>query len=78
MGIALYAMFIAIIVPPAQTSRPILLVALLSVGLSSLFHWTPGLNRLSSGWVMILCGVISSAVGAALFPVKTVEEEVET
>jgi 4-azaleucine resistance transporter AzlC len=77
LGIALYAMFIAIIVPPAQASRPILLVALLSVGLSSLFHWTPGLNRLSSGWVMILCGVISSAVGAALFPVKTVEEEVE-
>lgn len=31
MGIALYAMFIAIIVPPSKKSRPILIIVLLSV-----------------------------------------------
>lgn len=70
LGITLYAMFIAIIVPPASTSRPVLIVVLIAVIMSCMFRWVPGLSNISSGWVMVICGVVSSAVGAYFFPVE--------
>ncbi len=70
LGIMLYAMFIAIIIEPAKESCPIGIVTLLSVGISCLFHYTPGLHQLSVGWVVIIAALISSCAGAALFPLK--------
>lgn len=75
LGIALYAMFIAIILPAAKTSKPILRVVLISVVISCIFYYVPLLNTLSKGWVIIICGVVSSAVGAALFPLRGEEAE---
>ena len=69
LGIAIYGMFIAIIIPPARTSKPILRVVLLAGALSCLFTFTPGLNLLSSGWVIILCAVAASALAALRYPV---------
>lgn len=69
LGIAIFAMFIAIIIPPAKHSRPILLVILVAVGLSCMFHFLPGLNRVSSGWAVIICGVTASLFGALRYPV---------
>ena len=43
-------------------------VVLLSVGMSLCFRYIPGLNRVSSGFVIIICAVISAAIGAALYP----------
>lgn len=74
LGIALYAMFIAIIIPAAKDSKPVTKVVLISVIISCIFFFVPYLNMLSKGWVIIICGVVSSAVGAALFPVETKEE----
>ena len=45
-------------------------VVLLAVGMSLCFRYLPVLNRLSSGFVIIICAVAASAVGALLFPVK--------
>lgn len=73
LGIAIYGMFLAIILPPAKKSRPVRAVVLLSVGLSLLFRFVPVLKQVSGGFVIIICAVAASAVGAALFPVK--EEE---
>ncbi len=74
LGIAIFGMFIAIIVPPAKHSKPILLVTLLAVGLSCLFHFVPGLNQISDGWAVIICGVAASLFGALRYPViKTPE-----
>lgn len=75
LGIAIYGMFIAIIVPPARKVRPVLYTILIAVALSSVFHWTPVLNRLGSGWVIILCAVIASAYAAWRFPVDAEGEE---
>ncbi|HIS68578.1 MAG TPA: AzlC family ABC transporter permease [Candidatus Gallacutalibacter stercoravium] len=77
LGIAIYGMFIAIVVPPARKARPILYVVLLSVALSCLFRWVPWLNQLSSGWVIIICAVVASALGALRYPVEDAPEQQE-
>lgn len=69
LNIALYGMFVALVVPPMKQSRPVAFTVLLSVGLSCLFRFTPVLCNLSAGWVIILCTVVSAAVAAWLFPV---------
>ncbi|MBE7027219.1 MAG: AzlC family ABC transporter permease [Ruminococcaceae bacterium] len=70
LGIAIYAMFIAIIVPAAKESKPITRVVLIGVLISCVFYYTPVLSAVSKGWVIIISGVISSALGAYFFPLK--------
>ncbi len=68
MGLMLYGMFIAIIVPPAAENRSILLVIVFAAGLSvALRNIFPSL---SGGFSVIICGIAASLLGAALFPVK--------
>ena len=71
LGIALYAMFIAIVAPAAKKSRSIAIVTLIAVALSCLFRYVPLLHSgIPSGWALILCAVAASAVGAWLFPYR--------
>ncbi len=77
MGIALYAMFIAIVIPPARENKKILPGILLSVLLSLAFTYLPYLNRLSGGWVIIIITLAVSAVMATFFPIPENKEETE-
>ena len=70
LGIAIYGMFIAILVPACKNYRPVLLVTVFSVALSLLFHFAPGLNRVSGGFVIILCALAAAGLGARLFPLR--------
>ncbi len=70
LGIALFAMFIAIIIPEMKQSRPVLIVALLAAGLSTVLYYTPFLSAIPSGWALIAAAVIAAALGAWWFPVK--------
>ena len=70
LGIAIYGMFLAIILPPARKSRPVCFVVLTAVALSLCFHYIPGLNTVSSGFVIIICGVLAAALGAWLYPAE--------
>ena len=70
LGIAIYGMFLAIILPPARKQKPVRFVVAVAVALSLCFHYIPGLNRVSSGFAIILCAVAAAAAGAALYPVK--------
>lgn len=70
LSIAIYGMFIAIIVPPAKKNSAILKVIAISVLLSCMFKWVPVLNSVSSGFVIIICTIIAAAVGAIFFPIK--------
>ena len=75
LGIALYAMFIAIVTPAARESRSVLRVVLVAVGLSCLFRYIPFLHtHVASGWALILCAVIASALGALRDPSADVAE----
>lgn len=75
MGIAIYGMFLAIIIPQAKEDIPCLKVILIAVAMSCCFHWIPGLKQLSSGFVIIICAVTASAIGAWLYPIE--ENEIE-
>ena len=73
LGVALYGMFIAIVVPVARESREVLLVVATALMLSTAFYYLPVLKEISSGFSIIICTVAAAALGAWLFPVK--EEE---
>lgn len=73
MGIMLYGMFIAIVVPPARKSRSILTAVLIASGLAVLFRYA--LRFVSSGFAVIICAVTAAAAAAVLFPVNDDEEE---
>ena len=74
LGVMLYGMFIAIVVPPARQEKPVLVTAILALVLSCLFTWVPGLKEVSSGISIVICTVAAAAVCAWLFPIP--EEEV--
>lgn len=74
LGVMLYGMFIAIVVPPAREEKPVLITVILALVCSSLFAWVPLLSRVSAGIAIVICTVVAAAVCAALFPIK--DEEV--
>lgn len=73
MGIMLYGMFIAIIVPPAREHKNVLFAIILAILASYAFAYVPALSAFSGGWSVIIITVVVSAVAAWLFPIK--EEE---
>lgn len=66
LGIALYAMFLGLLIPPMRTSRAVAAVAasaaLTHAALTALAAAVP----LSPGWRIVLATVVGAAVGAAL------------
>lgn len=68
MGIALYTMFIAIIVPPAKKSKAIQAVIALSILITCILKYT--ITVISPGFQVIIATLISAAVMAVLVPVK--------
>ncbi len=74
MGIALYCMFIAIIIPPACKSRKVALAVVISAFLSCMFKYVPGLNELSKvgggGWAIITAAILGAAICASIKEVK--------
>ena len=73
LGVMLYGMFIAIVVPPAKTDRKILTTVLLALACSSLFTWAPVLKDVSAGISIVICTVVAAGVCAVLLPIE--EEE---
>ena len=72
MGILLYGMFIAIFVPPAKKSKPVLLTVLLATAFSLIFKYL--LPSVSFGFAIIISALFSSAICAAIFPIKEAAE----
>lgn len=72
MGIVLYGMFLAIIIPPAKKHRSVLAVVVVAALFSVLFKYL--LTAISGGFAVIISAVAASAVGALFFPVKDEEE----
>lgn len=75
LGVAIYGMFIAIVVPPARQFRPVLAVVLIALVLSCGFAWLPVLRQVSAGFAIIFCTVLAAGAGAILFPLEEKEEE---
>lgn len=70
LGIAIYGMFLAVIIPPAKKKRPILIVVLSSMLLSGLFFVIPFIKNISSGFRIIIITILISCFAAWKFPIK--------
>ena len=75
LNVALYGMFLAVVIPPARENRILAGVILISMALSALFSWLPALNGLSSGTVIIVLTILIAGGAAWLCPVKEDEED---
>ncbi len=70
LSVALYGMFIAIIVPPAKKDKVIAALIPICFALSALFAYAPVISGLSEGNRTIILTVVISAAAALLFPIK--------
>ena len=70
LGVMLYGMFIAIVVPQARKEKPMLLSVVLALLFSCLFTWVPGLNQMSAGLAIVICTVAAAAICALVCPVE--------
>ena len=74
LGVAIYGMFIAIVVPEAKKSAPTAICVAIAVALSCAFYYVPWLQTIPSGFTVIICAVVASVIMAALAPIP---QEVE-
>ena len=70
LGIALYGMFLAIIIPPAKHSRTILGVVLSACALSCIMSFTPYIKEISTGFRVIIVTLVVCTIGALVAPIK--------
>ena len=75
LGIAIYGMFVAIIIPPAKKSKAVLGVVLTAATLSCLIKYTPISNYISEGFSIIICAIVTATLFAVLCPVKEKEDD---
>lgn len=75
LSVALYGMFLAIVIPPAREDKTVLGVVAVSFAASWLFGVIPGVSALSAGSRIIILTVLISAAAAAFFPVEEAADE---
>lgn len=70
MGIALYGMFIAIILPAAKKSKQVTIIIAISVAVVCILRYVPAFRFISSGFRTIIATIIGAGIGALLYPVE--------
>ena len=70
LGIAIYGMFVAIVVPEMKKYRPVIYVVLFAMLLSTCFTYVPGLRNISAGLSISISAIVSAVLGAMFWPVK--------
>ena len=73
MGILLYGMFIAIIIPPSRKNRSVFGAVLIAALISLLFKFV--FTKISVGFAIIISASVAAAVMALIAPVPDDEEE---
>lgn len=77
LGIAIFGMFVAIVVPPAKKKSGVAAAALLAAAVSCSLSFIPVFSFVSSGFSIIVCGLLAAGAAAFLFPVPD-EPELST
>lgn len=74
LGLAIYGMFIAILMPAIKKETGALMVVVIAVVCSCLIYYLPMFDFITSGFSVIICAVIAAVAGAILWPVEDEEE----
>ena len=77
LSLAIYGMFVAIVVPEMKKSREVVIVVVLALAVSSMFYYLPMLKEISSGISISICAILVAVTGACLFPVEDENPEQE-
>ena len=77
LGLALYGMFIAIVVPVMKEEKAVIIAVIIAAALSTAFSYAPMLKNISSGLSISFCAVVSAAIVAIIRPVRDEAEEKE-
>ena len=70
LSVALYGMFMAVVIPAAKKSRPVFFAVILAAFMSCVIYYLPVFSGISAGISIIICTVAAAAAGAAFFPVR--------
>ena len=76
LSVAIYGMFLAIIIPPSKKSRPVLGVVAASMAVSTVFAVTPVLKQVSSGFMIIITTLLVAGLAAYFCPLEEKGEAV--
>ncbi len=77
LGLAIYGMFVAIVVPVAKKEKATAICVAIAIALSCAFKYIPLLSKVPTGFTVIICSVIAAAILAVVAPIKTEEEVTE-
>ena len=67
MGIVLYGMFLAIIIPPSKKEKGVLFAVIIAALFSTVFEYL--IDFVSGGFAIIICSVTAAAICSVLFPI---------
>ncbi|MCY6355794.1 AzlC family ABC transporter permease [Clostridium sp. ZS2-4] len=70
IGIAIYIMFLGLLLPAVRSSMKIAIVTVIAMIISSILYWIPMLNKVIGNWRIIITIVIASLIGAIFLPMK--------
>ena len=74
LSVAMYGMFLAIIIPPGKKNRFLLGLVAVSMGLSGLFAVLPYVRQISSGFRIIILTLVIAGAAAVIRPVDDITE----
>lgn len=68
LGIAIYSMFMAIIIPPSRDDKGVFCTVIISALISCGFYYLPVLSKLSQGFSIIICALLAAGIMACVAP----------
>ena len=77
MCLAIYGMFLAIVIPPARRSFSVLAVVLAAIALNCIFYYVPLMKNVPSGIAISVCAIVAASFGAIFFPVDDSKEDAQ-
>ncbi len=77
LGIAIYAMFVAIVIPEFKQRRASALCVLCAVAISCIFKFVPLFQNIQSGFAIIISASMASMLFAIISPIEIKEESAD-
>jgi 4-azaleucine resistance transporter AzlC len=75
IGIAIYIMFLGLLLPAASKSLKVTIVAIIAMIISSTIYYIPLLNNKIGNWRVVITIILTSLIGAGLIPKE--EDEID-
>ena len=70
LSVAIYGMFLAVIIPPAKHDKRVLITVICAMLLSALFYTAPVLKNISSGFSIIIITLVVAGAAAVIAPIE--------